>query len=61
MANEKATQRREEVNFRVLRLVAQREIVEQLGVSLGAMNYCLRALLAKGHLKLADFKASHNN
>ena len=66
MVNDKVMQHREEVHFRVLHLVAQRpdasqrEIAEQLGVSLGAINYCLRALLEKGHLKLANFKASKN-
>lgn len=66
MVNDKVLQHREEVHFRVLHLVAQRpdasqrEIAEQLGVSLGAINYCLRALLEKGHLKLANFKASKN-
>lgn len=66
MASNKVVEHREEVHFRVLHLVAQRpdasqrEIAEQLGVSLGAVNYCLRALLEKGHLKLANFKASKN-
>lgn len=66
MVNDKVMQHREEVHFRVLHLVAQRpdssqrEIAEQLGVSLGAINYCLRALLEKGYLKLANFKASKN-
>lgn len=66
MVKSKVLQHREEVHFRVLHLVAQRpdasqrEIAEQLGVSLGAINFCLRALLEKGHLKLANFKASKN-
>jgi EPS-associated MarR family transcriptional regulator len=66
MVSDKVMQHREEVHFRVLHLVAQRpdasqrEIAEELGVSLGAINYCLRALLEKGHLKLANFKASKN-
>lgn len=66
MVSHKATLHREEVYFRVLHLIeqrpdaSQREIAEQIGVSLGAINYCLRALLERGHLKLANFKASKN-
>ncbi len=39
---------------------SQREIAEELGVSLGAVNFCVKALLDKGHVKLANFKASKN-
>ncbi|SKB70672.1 EPS-associated transcriptional regulator, MarR family [Rhizorhabdus histidinilytica] len=66
MANKKAARQREDVHFRVLRLIekspeaSQREIAEELNVSLGAVNYCLKALLDKGHVKLANFKASKN-
>nr|WP_047166782.1 MarR family EPS-associated transcriptional regulator [Sphingomonas sp. Y57] len=66
MANKKAACQREDVHFRVLRLIektpeaSQREIAEELGVSLGAVNYCVKALLDKGHVKLANFKASKN-
>lgn len=66
MVSNKTMLHREEVHFRVLHLIeqrpdaSQREIAEHLGVSLGAINYCLRALLEKGHLKLANFKASKN-
>lgn len=66
MARDKAAQRREDVHFRVLRLIehqphaSQREIAEALGVSLGAINFCVKALIDKGHIKLANFKASKN-
>ena len=66
MVNNKAARQREDVHFRVLRLIekspeaSQREIAEELGVSLGAVNYCVKALLDKGHVKLANFKASKN-
>jgi EPS-associated MarR family transcriptional regulator len=65
-SSNKAMLRHEELYFRVLHLIeqrpdaSQREIAEQIGVSLGAINYCVRALLEKGHLKLANFKASKN-
>lgn len=66
MPGNKATQQREDVHFRLLRLIerhpeaSQREIADALGISLGAVNYCMRALLAKGHVKLANFRASKN-
>jgi EPS-associated MarR family transcriptional regulator len=66
MASDKLTKQREDVHFRVLRLLesrpdaSQREIAEELGVSLGAINFCVKALIDKGHIKLANFKASKN-
>ena len=66
MVSDKIAQQREDVHFQVLRLVesrpdaSQREIAEELGVSLGAINFCVKALIDKGHIKLANFKASKN-
>ena len=34
----------------------QRELAEELGFSLGKLNYCLKALKAKGLVKIANFK-----
>jgi len=54
----------EDTRFRVLRLIeenphfSQREISTALGVSLGGVNYCLRALAAKGLLKIENFRKS---
>lgn len=62
----KTSQGREDLHFRVLRLLqsrpsaSQRELARELGVSLGAVNYCVRALVEKGHIKLANFRASKN-
>ncbi|MEH6587330.1 MAG: MarR family EPS-associated transcriptional regulator [Halioglobus sp.] len=39
---------------------SQREIAEDLGVSLGKVNYCIRSLIEKGHIKAQNFKNSHN-
>lgn len=50
--------------FRVLRTleqnpqVSQRELAASLGLSLGAVNYCLKALVAKGWVKVENFKGS---
>ncbi len=54
------------VRFRVLRVLqdepelSQREISVRLGVSLGAVNYCLRALIKKGQVKVCNFRSSDN-
>jgi EPS-associated MarR family transcriptional regulator len=52
----------EERQFETLRLLeknpdlTQRELAEALGVSLGAVNYCLKALVKKGWVKLENFQ-----
>lgn len=66
MVSNKIVQQREDVHFRVLRLLesrpdaSQREIAEELSVSVGVVNFCVKALIEKGHIKLANFKASKN-
>ena len=54
----------EDTHFRVLRVVqekphiTQRELALRLGVSLGATNFVLRALLVKGAIKVRNFRGS---
>ena len=49
-------------HFEVLRKIqkkpnsTQRELAEELGFSLGKLNYCIKALQEKGLLKLENFK-----
>lgn len=56
----------EDAHFRVLRLLeqspelSQREVAETLGVSLGAANYLLRALVEKGQIRIRNFRTSEN-
>ena len=56
----------EERNLKALRLlkenpaISQRELAEALGVSLGAANYCLKALVDKGWVKLENFQKNPN-
>jgi EPS-associated MarR family transcriptional regulator len=38
--------------------LSQRSIAKQLGVSLGGINYCLKALVEKGWVKLENFNQS---
>ena len=38
----------------------QRELAEELGFSLGKLNYCLKALKLKGLIKINNFRKSPN-
>ena len=55
-------QEQEDTYFRIMRLVdeqpdiSQRELAEKVGISLGALNYCLKALMDKGFVKLENFQ-----
>tara|TARA_B100000795_G_scaffold40664_1_gene26696 strand:- start:2451 stop:2762 length:312 start_codon:yes stop_codon:yes gene_type:complete len=40
--------------------VSQRVLAEELGFSLGKLNYCLNALKKKGLIKIKNFKNSKN-
>ena len=57
---------RKETHLRVLRLLqanphlTQRELADELGVSLGKVNYCMKELLVKGLIKMRNFGSSRN-
>ena len=59
-------QRAEDIRFRVLRLLqenptsSQRDIARALGLSLGGVNYCLNALVEKGHIKMRNFQEAND-
>ena len=38
----------------------QRELAQDLGISLGKVNYCLKGLVKKGWIKVGNFKGSDN-
>ncbi len=40
--------------------MTQREIAEKLGVSTSGLNYCLKALIDKGWVKMQNFSQSKN-
>ena len=40
--------------------LSQRQLATELGVSLGKANYCLRALVEKGLVKLGNFSKNQN-
>jgi EPS-associated MarR family transcriptional regulator len=56
----------EDTYFRVLRMLqdnpdmTQREIAEKLGISTSGLNYCLKALVNKGWVKVQNFSQSKN-
>ncbi len=56
----------EEARFQILRLLhenpklKQRELGERVGVSLGAVNYCLKSLVELGFVKVSNFASSQN-
>jgi EPS-associated MarR family transcriptional regulator len=60
------TSLKEEMHWRVMRLLeeqpdlTQRELAEQLGVSVGGVNYCLKALIDRGWVKMKNFAHSKN-
>ncbi|MBV2181840.1 MAG: MarR family EPS-associated transcriptional regulator [Castellaniella sp.] len=56
----------EESHLKVLRLLesdpgmSQRDLSQALGISLGKTNYCMRALLDKGLIKMQNFRNNEN-
>ncbi len=56
----------EEARFKILRLLhenpelTQRDLGERVGISLGAVNYCLRALIERGLVKAGNFSRNPN-
>ncbi len=60
------SQLQDDTYFRVLRMLqdnpdmTQREIAEKLGVSTSGLNYCLKALIDKGWVKVHNFSQSKN-
>ena len=60
------SQLQEDTYFRVLRMLqdnpdmTQREIAQSLGLSASGLNYCLKALIEKGWVKVHNFSQSKN-
>lgn len=56
----------EDTQLRLLRLIdarpemSQRDLALELGTSLGKINYCLKALVDKGLVKVRNFRNSQN-
>ncbi len=60
------SQQQEDTKFRVMQLldenpqISQREMAKALGISFGAINYCLNALIDKGQVKIQNFSQNQN-
>lgn len=56
----------DEYRYRILKLLeadphaSQRRIADELGISLGRVNFCLQALVEKGLVKVNNFRSSTN-
>ena len=56
----------EDIHYKVLKVlqdspeITQRELSNQLGISLGKANYCMKSLIKKGWVKASNFKNSNN-
>jgi EPS-associated MarR family transcriptional regulator len=67
MVNERnrlAKQRQRDAHYQVIHILqknpqlTQRELSQELGLSLGKLNYCLKALADKGWIKIRNFTQS---
>lgn len=56
----------DEMRYKLLKLlendpsISQRQLAGALGISLGKANYCLKALIEKGLIKVKNFRNSQN-
>jgi EPS-associated MarR family transcriptional regulator len=56
----------DEYRYKILKIlevnpeISQRDLARELDVSLGRVNFCLKALIEKGLLKVSNFRNSHN-
>jgi EPS-associated MarR family transcriptional regulator len=56
----------DEYRYRILKLLeadphaSQRRIADELGISLGRVNFCLKALIDKGLVKVNNFRNNAN-
>jgi EPS-associated MarR family transcriptional regulator len=60
------TKLQEDTNFRLMQLLqdnphlSQRDMAKALGLSFGGVNYCLKALIDKGLVKIHNFSQNQN-
>ena len=65
MTSRQANQQ-EDNYFRIMRILydrpdtTQRELAEKVGVSVSGLNYCLKALIDKGWVKIQNFSNNKN-
>jgi len=57
---------KEEDHYKLLKVLeynpqaTQRELANELGISVGKVNYCLTALIKKGQIKIENFTNKKN-
>jgi EPS-associated MarR family transcriptional regulator len=56
----------DEYRYKILKIleanpeISQRDLARELDISLGRVNFCLKALIEKGLLKVSNFRNSQN-
>ena len=66
MMSSNADGAKDELHLSMMRILqnkpdtSQRELAKRLGISLGRINYCLKALVEVGYVKTARFRRSKN-
>ncbi|MEJ2566937.1 MAG: MarR family EPS-associated transcriptional regulator, partial [Gammaproteobacteria bacterium] len=56
----------DETHYRLLKLIeanpemSQRDLADAMGVSVGKINYCMRAVIERGWIKAKNFSKSKN-
>jgi EPS-associated MarR family transcriptional regulator len=62
----KKTNLKEDIHFRILHIIeenpeiSQRDLSKKLGISLGRINFIIKALVEIGHIKLKNFEKNPN-
>ena len=56
----------QDIHFKILDIldknprITQRDLAKRIGISLGGVNYCIKALIEIGHIKINNFKRNTN-
>lgn len=56
----------DEYRYKILKIleanpeISQRDLARELGISLGKVNFCLKALIEKGLIKVTNFRNNQN-
>ena len=56
----------QDIHFKILDIldknpiITQRDLAKRIGISLGGVNFCIKALIEIGHIKINNFKRNTN-
>ena len=62
MSDGRIEESKDEIRLKVMRIlevdpsISQRDLAKRIGISLGSVNYCVKALAGKGYVKFSRFK-----